>query len=89
MRFYDNGSCYTVSVSAREVDAFKATWPGSGLPSTPVAFEFEKASGDLVDMRELSTQTRVGGPALLALSQDAQAYGLRRINRKGKDNEPV
>ncbi len=87
MRVYDNGSCYTVYVSAHEVSEFKRTWPASGLPCRAMSFQFEKASGDLVDANPPNSCESAS--ALLALSQDAQAYGLRRINRKGNDNEPV
>jgi len=79
MRYYDNGSMYTVSVSRREVEAFKDKWPCSGLPDTWVAFQFYKRNGDLVDISpERAARSFDGSTVLLALSRDAQAYGARR-----------
>lgn len=79
MRVYDNGSFYTVTVSRAEVDAFKRQYPCSGLPSRALWFQFDKRNGDIVELSPGSE--RFDGPALLALSQDAQAYGVRRLNK--------
>ncbi len=74
MRYYDNGCFYSVAVSRAEVEAFKATWPCSGLPDRAIWFQFDKRNGDLVDIRP----SDIDGEDLLALSHDAQAYGKRR-----------
>lgn len=73
MRYLDNGSYYTVQVSKREVEQFKASYPCSGLPDRAIWFQFDKRNGDLVDMP--SWASRYDGSGLLALSQDAQAFG--------------
>jgi len=78
MRYYDNGSMYTVSVSRREVEAFKDQWPCSGLPDTWVALQFNKRNGDLVDISPERAARSFEGSAASALSRDAQAYGARR-----------
>ena len=80
MRYYDNGCFYSVSVSRDEVEAFKASWPCSHLPNKSVWFQFDKRNGDLVDMRPSNLEERgADGSAVLALSQDAQAYGKRKL----------
>jgi hypothetical protein len=77
MRVFDNGAFFTVQVLRAEVDAFKRSYPCSGLPSRAITFEFDKRNGDLVDIRPDSTQ--FDGPALVALSEDAQAAGMRKL----------
>lgn len=77
MRAFDNGSLYSVSITAREVYEFKRRWPCSGLPDCCVTFQFNKRSGDLVD---ITSRRPFDGPAALALSEDAQAYGRKRLN---------
>lgn len=69
----DNGCFYSVSVSQAEVVAFKEQWPCSGLPDRGFWFQFDKRNGDLVDFEPCNTD----GEAVMALSQDAQAYGKR------------
>lgn len=62
------------------IDAFCAKWPCHGIPATLASITFEFATnGDLVDIIAKSRNGRVvdsasfDGPALAALSQDAQA----------------
>ena len=76
MRVRDLGSNYSVSVSEREVDAFNRKWPCSTLRGR-YTFEFEKRSGDLVDMTGSGD-----GSEHVALSQDAQEYGKRKLGIK-------
>lgn len=66
-RTFDGGAFVSVTMSAREVAAFKRSWPASGLPDRAITFEFQKSNGDLVDLRPFS----VDGPAAVALSEDA------------------
>ena len=73
MRCYDNGSLFTVCVSESDVDRFNDRWPGSIL-SGCYAFQFDKRSGDLVDLEGTGD-----GSELVALSEDACAYGARRL----------
>jgi len=71
MRIHEQGSCYTVFVSAREVCEWNRRWPCSSLQGRQ-SFTFDR-NGDLVD--------RCGkgdGPEAVALSQDAQAYAFAR-----------
>ncbi len=68
------GSHVNVRVSAREVEAFKRTWPCSGLPDCSITFQFDGRNQDLVDIWPDSSG--FDGPALLALSQDAQAFAF-------------
>ena len=70
-----------VACSADDVRAFAASWPCSGLHGLQgVTFEFA-GNGDLVDVTYRNGNSeRWDGPALVALSQDAQAYGEKRWN---------
>lgn len=70
MRRSPDGS--RVTVTRKEVEAFKDSWPCSGLPDKAITFEFDK-KGNLVGIQPDSSE--FDGPALLALSQDAQTYG--------------
>jgi len=73
MRFYDNGSFYSVSVSSSEIESFNRRWPCSILRGR-YWFQFDKRNGDLVDMTGYGD-----GPEVLALSQDAQKFGMERL----------
>ncbi len=79
MQTFDNGCFYTVTVTAREVEAFRRVWPCSGLRSRPVTFQFDKRNGDLVDSNDADNHPNADGGAMVALSADAQAYGARRL----------
>ena len=64
-------SCFqTVTATRRDVEAFVATYPCSGLPRRAISFTFDRRNGDLVDLSPSS----VDGSAAVALSQDAQQY---------------
>ena len=84
MRVFDNGIFYTVTVSSREVEDFADTWPCSGLEFKPVTFQFDKRNGDLVDSNYDRHHPSADGGALFALSQDAQAYGAKRLKLDAK-----
>lgn len=83
-RIKDLGDNVAVTVSAREVDNFKAGWPASGLPSRAITFEFQKSTGDLVDVRPDGVlENAQGGGAAEALSHDAwAAYATRGVGFK-------
>jgi len=66
------GAYVRVTMTAQDVAAFKRRWPASGLPDRAIWFEFERKNGDLVDISPGSE--RYDGPALAALSQDAQKF---------------
>src|SRR5262245_35488043 len=79
MRVYDNGSFYSVSVSRSEVETFKDRWPCSGLPDRGVTFQFDKRNGDLVDITPYRYAHLFDGDAALALCEDAQTYGRKKL----------
>lgn len=81
MRYFDNGSLFTVQCSRADVEAFKRSYPCSGLPNVPIAFQFDKRNGDIVDIVYRRDSAGFDGPGLLALSQDAQAYGQAKQHR--------
>ena len=74
MRYFNNGAFYTVTCSRSDVEEFARKWPCFGS-TAPISFQFERKSGDLVDMRGGSASDDTG---VLALSHDAQAYALKR-----------
>jgi hypothetical protein len=77
MRYHDNGSLYSVSVSPSDLRAFAATWPCSGMrnPSRGMWFQFEKSNGDLVDIKGERKSYDEG--AVKALSEDAQKFAAK------------
>lgn len=76
MRLRDCGSTYVVTVSTFEVYKFNQSWPCSTLKGAQ-SFEFQKSNGDLVDRHGAGD-----GPEAVALSHDAQQYGLKALNHK-------
>jgi len=68
MRYRDNGSLYSVNISAREVADFAARWPCFGA-HRPIWAQFDKRNGDLVD---LEGDRGMDEGRLSALLQDAQ-----------------
>lgn len=76
MRFYDNGCFYTVQCTSDDVAGFAAKWPCFG-PRNPIAFQFDKRNGDLVDVLGDTANNDESG--IRALSEDAQAYGKSRM----------
>ena len=79
MRFFDNGSCFTVTISQAEVADFKDRWPASGLGAGPYRFQFEKHNGDLIDVAGPGASSWADGPALRILSEAAYEYGKKRV----------
>ena len=79
MQFFDNGSLFTVTVTTREVENFASRWPCSGLNRSPVTFQFSKSNGDLIDSNDAQKHPYADGGAILALCDEAKAYGLKKI----------
>lgn len=69
-----------VAVSEDDINRFIGRWPCSGLRGLRgVTFVFED-NGDLVDIYYRNGKSdRWDGPALVALSEDAQRYLERRV----------
>ena len=82
MRAYNNGT--VVAVSEADIRSFCSQWPSSGLRGLKgVTFVFEP-NGDLVDIEyKNGTYDQWDGPALTALSEDAQEYGRSRSSKGG------
>jgi len=74
MRVRDLGSAFNVNVSRDEVGDFRQSWPCSNLPDKSICFQFSK-TGDLIDM----WPSNIDGSDVLALSQDAYAYGAKKL----------
>jgi hypothetical protein len=75
MRAFDQGALMRVTVSAAEVYSFAQTWPCFG-PCRALSFVFDREYGDLLDLHGDSGMDDHG---VLALAEDAYAYGLTRI----------
>lgn len=71
---------FNVTVTRSDVAAFKRQWPCSGLPDCGVTFYFA-ANGDLVDITSKVGSASWDGEAAVALSNDAQCYGAKRLRR--------
>ena len=76
MRAYDNGCFFTVTCDEHDVRDFAAKWPCFGNVRN-YWFQFDKRNGDLVDTNHKDGETDGGG--IVALSHDAQAYGVKRL----------
>ena len=76
MRVQDNGALFTVCVSKSDVLEFASRWPCYG-PRRALWFQFDKASGDLVDMH--GDSQRNDGAGILALSADAYEFGRDKV----------
>ncbi len=79
MRVFDNGGLFTVECSERDVLEFARKWPCFGKVK-PLWFCFDKRDGDLVDTNQINDEQDDAG--VVALSQDAQSYGLRALARR-------
>ena len=85
MRTFDNGCFFSVTCTCDDVERFANMWPCSGFRyGDTVWFQFDKQNGDLVDLEYRNTgrpadDSRVDGGAIVALSQDAQRYGAKRL----------
>jgi hypothetical protein len=93
MRVFDRGAWFSVACSNIDVYNFYQQWPCSGLQElNNVTFVFDTSNGDLVDMHFSSGNSeKWDGPALKALSEDAQSYGYARLRERSRSklSEPM
>ena len=75
MKAFDNGSLFTVTVSRNEVIDFACHWPCFGA-APAMSFQFDKRTGDLVD---LHGDQNSDGHGVSALADDAKRYGAKRL----------
>jgi hypothetical protein len=83
MQYFDNGSLFTVTVTTREIENFRHSWPCSGLRSAPVTFQFAKDNGDLKDSNDAEKHPDADGNALQTIMNLAKAYGLKKLGGGG------
>jgi len=74
MKYYNNGSGFSVRCSKQDVQHFNRLWPCSSLPTRSITFGFD-TQGNLVDIWPLNG---IDGPEAVALSNDAYTFGLNR-----------
>lgn len=85
MRAFDNGSLFTVACTADDMERFATRWPCFGS-RRPIAFTFEKRTGDLVDIsRDTSANDAAG---IQALAADAEKYGRAALARRARRFDP-
>lgn len=81
-----SGVGFAVAMGRNDVAKFRSSWPASGLDRLrSVKFEYD-SRGDLVDIhcnKKHGSCERFDGPALNALSQDAQCLGEKRLRIRG------
>ena len=89
MRYYFNGSGYTVSFSEMDASDFSESWPCSSVEGKG-AFGFDGA-GNLIDAEGAALEG--DGDDWLSFSQDCRKYGepkfRRDLRRKAKLTSPV
>ena len=73
MTIRDCGSIYEVNMKACELARFNSSFPCSDIPEMDCFFQFEKKTGDLIDM---SAHLRgvENSSAISALCDDARVY---------------
>ena len=74
---------FSVIVTSWGVSSFNNSWPGSQFSGdNPIRFDYE-SNGDLAGV-----STSIDGAEVLALSEDAQAFG-EKMRAKYEKNPPV
>ena len=73
MTIQNRGSIGEVMLKAREVARFNASFPCSDIPERDCFFQFEKKTGDLVDMSAHLSEAK-NSSAISALCEDARVY---------------
>jgi len=71
MKTKDLGSIIEVSFNAEDIRLFNSSFPCSDIPVRDVFFQFEKKTGDLVDMNLRGVENN---SAISALCDDAKAF---------------
>ncbi len=77
---------FDVVVTANGVGSFANSWPCSGLSDGPIRFEFD-SGGNLVGI-PYGDSERADGSAMVALSEDAQAFGDKAMDKRRKQAQP-
>lgn len=80
MRYYFNGSGYTVGFNHRDSQEFSESWPCSSVEGKG-SFSFEPC-GDLVDTEGAAATG--DGSDWLAFSQDCKEYGELKFKRDSR-----
>jgi len=85
MKLYSQGAFFRITVSENEISDFGRSWPCSDFRhGDRASFTFDRLNGDLVDLqvthRHAGTVERDGAD-VLALANDAKAYGLKRLSK--------
>ena len=85
MKTKDIGSIIQVSFNAEDVRIFNSSFPCSDIPVRDTFFQFEKKTGDLVDMSEHLREVE-NGSAVSALCDDAKAFARVQFNQFNPQN---
>ncbi|MGH9406779.1 MAG: hypothetical protein ACRD3D_13205 [Terriglobia bacterium] len=71
----ESGSCVRVTMTPDEVADFNSRWPGGDLGETEIAFDFDGATGELL---EAIAPKGASNAALLALAEEARGAALEQ-----------
>jgi hypothetical protein len=86
MKLYLQGAFFRVTVSENEISDFGRSWPCSDFRhGDRISFLFETLTGDLMDYKIMHSHAGAverDGADVSALSDDAKAYGLKRLAGK-------
>lgn len=74
MRAHNRGSLVSIVASRRDCCRFNDRWPCSTLPEQAARFDFDRRTGDLVDL----SPAEMDGPEVAALAQDCKTFARRR-----------
>lgn len=74
MTIQNRGSIYEVSIKACEVALFNCSFPCSDIPEMDGFFQFERRTGDLVDMSAHYLSGVENSSAISALCEEARAH---------------
>ena len=73
MTIQNLGSTYEVSLKACEVARFNSSFPSSDIPEMDCFVQFEKKTGDLIDMSAHLSEVE-NSSAISALCEEARAH---------------
>lgn len=85
MRCFDNGCFFSVCCDTTDVYKFARRWPCFGSDDS-VTFQFDKRTGDLVDINPPGRSDKSDGTGLCALADDAKAYGLEMLRKRAESS---
>ena len=78
MKIKNLGSIDEVNLKAREIALFNSSFPCSDIPERDCFFQFERRTGDLVDMSEHLSGVE-NNSAISALCEEAKSFAFEKV----------